>query len=318
MILIKTPTAWLTGFLLLLQAAYSTSDAVINAVLKFMKTFFRVVGQFSEFVAQLSQAIPSSLYALRKNTLDENTEFMKFVVCPKCHKLYRFADCVEKNQGLESSKKCAFIRYPLHPHSMRRKPCDSLLLKTVTLSSGVKLLYPLKAYPYKPLFSSIRHLVLQPDFVSLCQHWKTRSAELTYMSDVYDGQIWKDFQVVEGQPFLSCETSLGLGLILNVDWFQPFKHSTYSVGAIYLTIMNLPRSVRFKRQNVILVGILPGPSEPKHDINSYIEPLVEELQDFWVGVKLAVNSSIYSDIVVRCALLCIACDLPAGQKLCGF
>ena len=117
---------------------------------------------------------------------------------------------------------------------------------------------------------------------------------------------------------LSCETSLGLGLLLNVDWFQPFKHSTYSVGAIYLTIMNLPRSVRFKCQNVILVGILPGPSEPKHNINSYIEPLVKELQDFRVGAKLAVNSSIYSDIVIRCALLCIACDLPAGRNLCGF
>ena len=84
---------------------------------------------------------------------------------------------------------------------MRRKLCNTVLLKTVALSSDVKLLYPLKAYPYKPLFCSIRHLVLQPVFVSLCQQWKTRSAELTSMFDVYDGKIWNDLQVVDGHPF---------------------------------------------------------------------------------------------------------------------
>ena len=80
--------------------------------------------------------------------------------------------------------------------------------------------------------------------------------------------------------------------------------------------MNLPRAVRFKRKNVILVGILPGPSEPRRDINSYMEPLVEELEDLWKGVR---NSRvILSPIIVRCALLCVACDLPARCKLCGF
>ena len=52
--------------------------------------------------------------------------------------------------------------------------------------------------------------------------------------------------------------------MLNVDWFQPFKQrSSYSVG-IYFVIMNLPRSQRFKFENVILVGIIPSlESEPK-------------------------------------------------------
>ena len=140
-----------------------------------------------------------------------------------------------------------------------------------------------------------------------------------YKCDVYDGQIWNDFKIVDGKPFLSSEDTLGIGLMLNVDWFQPFKHTTYSDGAVYLTIMNLPRAVRFKRKNVILVGILPGPSEPRRDINSYMEPLVEELEDLWKGVRLCVNSRvILSQIIVRCALLCVACDLPARRKLCGF
>lgn len=52
-------------------------------------------------------------------------------------------------------------------------------------------------------------------------------------------------------------------LTLNVDWFHPFSHSMYSVGAIYLTVQNLPRDQQYKEQNIILVGVIPGLKEPK-------------------------------------------------------
>ncbi len=68
--------------------------------------------------------------------------------------------------------------------------------------------------------------------------------------------------------------------MLNVDWFQPFSHTIYSVGVIYLTVMNLPHHIRTKRENIILVGIIPGPAEPKHDINTFLKPLIEELKLF--------------------------------------
>ena len=44
-------------------------------------------------------------------------------------------------------------------------------------------------------------------------------------------------------------------LTLNVDWFEPFECGGYSVGAIYLSIQNLPRDVRFRPENIILVGV---------------------------------------------------------------
>ena len=48
------------------------------------------------------------------------------------------------------------------------------------------------------------------------------------------------------------------GLMLNVDWFQPFKYlSSFSFGAIYLVILYFARHLRFKGENVILVGIIP-------------------------------------------------------------
>ena len=60
----------------------------------------------------------------------------------------------------------------------------------------------------------------------------------------------------------------------------------------------------------------PGPHEPKHDINSFLAPLVSELKQFWSGVEL--NVFLMEMKKIRCALLCVACDLPAGRKVCGF
>ena len=31
---------------------------------------------------------------------------------------------------------------------------------------------------------------------------------------------------------------------------------------MYLTILNLPRKIRFKQENVLLIGLIPGPKEP--------------------------------------------------------
>ncbi len=95
------------------------------------------------------------------------------------------------------------------------------------------------------------------------------------MSSIYDGQIWAEFQEYNGKPFLS--QPFTYGLMLNVDWFKPYKHLEYSVGAMYLTIMNLPRQKRFKEENVLLVGLIPGPHEPSLNINSFLKTLVEDL-----------------------------------------
>ena len=66
--------------------------------------------------------------------------------------------------------------------------------------------------------------------------------------------------------------------MLNVDWFRPHKHSPGSVGVLYLVLLSLPRHERYKLENIIVVGILPRPSAPKLTANTFLEPLVRELQ----------------------------------------
>ena len=45
--------------------------------------------------------------------------------------------------------------------------------------------------------------------------------------------------------------------------------------------MNLPRREQFKPENVFSVGLIPGPDEHKHNINSYLKPLFAELKILW-------------------------------------
>ena len=179
-------------------------------------------------------------------------------------------------------------------------------------------------YCYKSLQESLQTLFLQKKFASNCEIWKTEKCyqedieeNPEVIKDIYDGHIWKKFQVYKGSVFL--DQPYSIAFILNVDWFQPFSHTQYSVGVIYLTILNLPRHIRYKRENVILIGIIPGPREPEYNINTYLQPLIKELKQFWVGVKLSIQTEKgIEQKNVRAAILCVSCDLPAGHKTCEF
>ena len=163
---------------------------------------------------------------------------------------------------------------------------------------------------FSSLKVSLQNLVLRSGFIEQCESTRQSISSLG-LSDIYDGNVWKEFQSVDGHAFLSSPNNYGL--LLNIDWFKPFEHSTYSVGVIFLVVLNLPSSIRF---NVILYGIMPGPSEPTLTVNSYLAPLVSDLLDLWSGVLLNIPDS-NSKAVFRCALLGVACDLPAGRKACG-
>ena len=111
--------------------------------------------------------------------------------------------------------------------------------------------------------------------------WRNGDGDSELLSDIYDGKIWKEFQSIDGKKFLSRPNNLALGL--GCDWFQPYKYVTYSVGVLF----NLPSEERFKMENIILLGIIPGPSEPKKPMNSYLGPFVQDL--FWEGVAIWLN-----------------------------
>ena len=126
------------------------------------------------------------------------------------------------------------------------------------------------------------------------------------LGDIYDGCIWQECLASRFLQSPYCYL-----MTLNVDWFQPFEHTNYSVGAIYLVVQNLPRHECYKEENVILVGVLPGPH-----LHMNLAPLVDELKGYSTGFRVCSPNG--TQITVRVMLTCISCDIPAVRKVCGF
>ena len=114
---------------------------------------------------------------------------------------------------------------------------------------------------------------------------------------------------MDGRPFLKLSNNLCLKL--NLNWFNPFKHIQYSVGILYFVVENLPRSERYKLENIIIAGAIPGP-KVHTCINTYLKPLVNDLLELWNG-KLLKTSSLFGVVPVRCALTYSSCDLPVTR-----
>ena len=281
-----------------------------------MKIFFVVLGHLYTPCASIGDTFPSTLYMAQK-VYKQGTQirFHTYPVCQQCGTVWEYSDCIEGHGVYQKPKQCSYIS-PLQRGRSRSK-CNGVLLKTVELSTGRKIFYPLMMYCYIDLQTSLQSLLMNQDFVAKCALWRKRNTPSMFMEDVYDGRVWKKFLCYQKKPFLSQECSYAF--MLNIDWFQPYKHLSYSVGAIYLSILNLPRSMRYKLENICLVGLIPGPREPELTVNSYIEPLVQDLKKLWNGVQLSVSCGTNSERkLVRSAVICCSCDLPAGRKLCGF
>jgi hypothetical protein len=168
-----------------------------------------------------------------------------------------------------------------------------------------------KTYCYYGLKTALTHLLNRPTFLTICNSWKERLTG-NLMGDFIDGKVWLE-ETEKLAKNGNCDNILGF--LLNIDWFQPFKDTSYSVGVIYAVIVNLPRDIRYKDQNVIIVGVIPGPKEPSHDINSYLGPLVSELLELYSGLWFETS---LGRQYLRGILVCISSDIPATRKAAGF
>ena len=300
------------------QTVFKLSDAAISIPFLFILMFFKTISQTLQaipesFLVILPQSIRSAHLIVSGGTQGRDS-FVQYVCCPSCHSLYLKEDFVISNSnGLTKSRKCSFIQYPNHQQVHHRKPCNTVLLKKVKTPTGKIVLHPKAVHCYKSIIESLDEMLQHKDFVELCEEWHDSVSSGVY-NDVYDGKIWKELASFHGKPFLSIPFNYALHL--NVDWFQPFDHTQHSEGVMYLSVFNMPRRERCHEHNIILVGVIPGPKEPELHINSFLQPLVDDLKKLWKGVQMITYHGV--PVLVRAALLCVRCDIPAARKVSGF
>lgn len=313
----QIPVRFYIMFLLTWQSLFKVSDSGMNILFLFLAMFLSLIisaipcAKLQNFV----KVLPRNITAAKKMVGLNTDLFRKYVRCPKCHSLYSLELCkITLPNKTVVSHKCSYVQFPHHPHRRQRSPCNTVLMKTIRTSAGTTSLYPRQMFCYRSLICSLQNLFSHPGFYEKTELWRKCHKTPGTLIDIYDGRVWNEFLNPQGRQFLSLPYNLAL--TLNIDWFQPFKHTTYSVGAIYLSIQNLPRTERYITDNAILVGIMPGPKEPKKNVNTYLQPLVNELKELWTGVPMKSASGVR--VIVRAALICISCDIPATRKVSGF
>jgi hypothetical protein len=177
-------------------------------------------------------------------------------------------------------------------------------------------LIPRSILPYASVASQLEMMFQTPDFEKQCAKWKDLPRTAGIFHDIYDGAVWR-----ENESFLGFDDGASnLGFCLNIDWFCPFKSSTASLGVVLLCNYNLPREVRYKRENVILVAVLPKMGSTKSKLmNQILKPFVNEMKQLYEeGVNIKTPSRTRHGRLVKVMLLCVACDTPAARAVCGF
>ena len=84
-----------------------------------------------------------------------------------------------------------------------------------------------------------------------------------------------------------------------------------------MVLLNLPREIRFLKENWIVVGIIPNLKKEPSCLNTFQDPIVKELLALWKGTLIKASGNPLR-VSVRAALLCVSCYVPACRKIWEF
>ncbi|KAG1440807.1 hypothetical protein G6F56_011765 [Rhizopus delemar] len=191
-----------------------------------------------------------------------------YVSCKECHKTHNLPNDQDERK---SKRLCRRVtKYNAQGNAIRW--CGTDLYRETKKGK----LVPHRIYVFNSVIETLKKFLARDGFAQQITAWKNRHLQKEgHMFDIYDGNVWKNFKInsTDDTPFFF-QSDFNLGFAINVDWYQQYAGSVYSVGAIYLTCLNLPRKIRNLRSNSIFVGLMPGPGEAHlQQINSYLQPL---------------------------------------------
>lgn len=154
----------------------------------------------SPAVASVLAAFPSSLYLMKKMFGIGVDKFEKYVICGKCESLYSYSECFHYTLFGKTPNTCYHVSYPNHPHASRRSQCGHKLVKEIVTKKGKKYT-PLKSYCYMPLVKSMTTILTRENMLDKCELWRKRETTSGTFSDIYDGDVWKNFKCIKASLF---------------------------------------------------------------------------------------------------------------------
>ena len=82
-----------------------------------------------------------------------------------------------------------------------------------------------------------------------------------------------------------------------------------------MVLMNSPRGSWFKKENVIVFGVIPALDHEPKSLNHFLEPAVNELNTLWKGVEVNTYRSPPNAVGIQAAVLCFLSDIPAARNM---
>ncbi|KAG8693226.1 hypothetical protein FRC11_003059, partial [Ceratobasidium sp. 423] len=114
---------------------------------------------------------------------------------------------------------------------------------------------------------------------------------LGVVQDIFDSKhyLWMRQKVIDkttGYCAFDSPDDLLLGLATDgASIFKQWRHGQSTAMSIILINYALHPSICTRLENVICVGVIPGPKQCK-DLNSFLIPLVEELLELEEGIRV--------------------------------
>ena len=213
--------SWILLWIFKFQSRFRLPDTAIESLIEFTRMILTDANyeKFKDF--------PTSAYTAKK-LLGIGKQDKTYAVCPDCNALYNIEEILTQNQS--NQFKCTHVEFSDHPMRNRREPCNTELLIKVPINDRF-INRPKMTFPMPSLKSQLITMYQRPGFEESLQKWANRNSEDGLYTDIYDGKIWKTFPSSlddqDSQFFIPETADSNLGLMINLDWFQPFESSVY-------------------------------------------------------------------------------------------
>lgn len=156
---------------------------------------------------------------------------------------------------------------------------------------------PRQTFLYIPVIPRLRGMFSNPELATTLQYRHTYDRvkrKVALIQDVFDCTHYRDLLtqkvVVDGQElehrYFSEPEDIALGLAGDgIQVFRKVRRGNSTVTPLILINYNLPPTIRTRLENVLALGVIPGPLGPK-DTNSFLRPFKEECDELARGVSI--------------------------------
>jgi hypothetical protein len=232
-----------------------------------------------------------------------------YICCPQCFALYPY------EQGMNTQLLCS--------HTFGNgEACGAKLMRKYVFR-GKQAFLPVRKYLHQDMKHWLARLLSRNNLEDIIDNVSLRISSDGVKRDIWDADVVRNFLGSDGKSFFDAPPTEGRYIFgLNIDGFNPYsnKASKKSVSstAIYMICYNLPPDIRYRRDNMYLVGIIPG-KPSKSQFNHFLKILVDDLLPFWnPGVFFSKTFKYPNGRLVRCALIPLICDVVGSRPVAGF